>query len=86
MWTGTVVLCGTVVVEGVAFRWSVTDGLPQDLTVSHPMLGTQTGPFGSDPDSQARNVARAMLGAATGFLEAVDDAPMSDGDPEPPIL
>jgi hypothetical protein len=86
MWTSTVILTGTIVIEGTAFRWLVTDGLAQQLTVSHPTLGTQTQPLASSPAAQARTVGRAMLGAATGFLEAVDDGPMLDGDPEPTIV
>jgi hypothetical protein len=86
MWTSTVILTGTVVIEGTAFRWLVTDGLGQQLTVSHPTLGTRTQPVTENPESQARDVGRALLGAATGFLEAVDDAPMADGDPEPTIV
>ena len=84
MSTKTVDLCGTVVIEGVAFRWSIADG--PSLTVSHPTIGAQTQPLGESPESQARALGRAMLGAATGFLEAVDDAPMPDGDPEPTIV
>ena len=91
MFTSSVVLAGTVVIEGVAFRWSVADGLAQHLIVSHPTLGTQTQALTDSPESQARDVGRAMLkneahAAAVGFIEAVDDAPMPDGQPEPTIF
>jgi hypothetical protein len=86
MFTSTVVLTGTVVIEGIAFHWSVTDGLAQQLTVSHRLLGTQTQRLTTSPESQARAVGRAMLehgpqAAATGLVAAFDDAPMPDGDP-----
>jgi hypothetical protein len=83
MSTKSVDPCGTIVIEGAAFRWSVDDGA--SLTVSHPMIGSQTQPL-ANPESQARAVGRAMLGAATGFLEAVDDDPLPEGDPDPTIV
>jgi hypothetical protein len=86
MGTSTSKLCGTVVIEGVVFHWSVARSPSQDLTVSHPTIGTQTQPLGSDAGSQAHRMAREMLGKSTGFLEAVDDASMSDADPEPTIV
>ena len=86
MFTSTIILAGTVVVEGKAFRWSVTDGRAQHLTVTHPTLGTQTQPLTASPDSQARAIGRGMVIAALGFLEAVDDTPMPEGDPESPIV
>lgn len=91
MFTSTVILTGTVVIEGVAFRWSVTDGRSQQLMVGHPTIGTQTQTLTASPDSQARDVGLAMLksaahAASVGFLEAFDDAPMPNGDPEPTIV
>ena len=87
MFTSTVILAGTVVVEGTAFRWSVTDGRAQHLMVTHPTLGTQTRELTASPDAQARAIGRAMLvSKAVGFLEAVDDGPMPDSDPEPTIV
>ena len=91
MFTSTVILAGTVVIEGAAFRWSVTDGLAQQLTVSHPTIGTQTQTLTASPDSQARAVGRAMLKgevgtASAGFLEAFDDVPLPGGDPESTIF
>jgi hypothetical protein len=91
MFTNTVILTGTVVIEGSAFRWSVTDGLAQQLMVSHAILGTQTQPLAASPASQARIVGRAMLkdaahAAAVGFVDEFDVAPISNGDPEPTIF
>jgi hypothetical protein len=88
MFASTVILSGTVIVEGVPFRWWVTDGLAQQLTVSHPAYGTDGRRLTGSPHSQARSIARAMLAsrAATGFLEAVDDTSTPDGVPEPTLL
>jgi hypothetical protein len=61
MFTSTIILSGTVVIEGVSFRWWLTDGIAQRLTVSHPAHGTRTQPLTSDPESQARAVGRALL-------------------------
>jgi hypothetical protein len=61
MFTSEVVLAGTVVIEGVAFRWSVTDGLAQRLTVTHPLFGTETRALTASPDSQAGDIGRQML-------------------------
>ena len=88
MSTSPVILDGTVVIEGVPFRWWVTDGLVQRLTVSHPAYGTDGQRLTMSPQSQARLVARAMLNSkvvAAGFLEAVDDAPLAD-EPDPPTI
>jgi hypothetical protein len=60
-WTSTVILADTVVLEGTAFRWLVTDGLHQQLTVSHPAFGTKTQPLTRSPDRQARDVGRTMM-------------------------
>ena len=78
MWTSTVILTGMVVVDGTAFRWLVTDGAVRKLTVSHPTLGTRTQRVTASPESQARVVGRAMLGAARGLLEAIDDGPIPE--------
>jgi hypothetical protein len=91
MFTSTVILAGTVVIEETAFRWSVTDGLAQQLMVSHPTLGTQIQRVTASPESQARLIGRQMLrdaalAAAIGFIDAVDDVPMPTGDPEPTIV
>jgi hypothetical protein len=67
MFSKTVILAGTVVVEGVAFRWSVTDGLPQSITVSHPFIGTETQMLAASPDSQAREVGQEMLSRTSGM-------------------
>jgi hypothetical protein len=84
----TVVLTGTVVVEGVVFRWSVTGD--QHITVGNQTIGAKTLPLAAaDPESQARAMGRELLDghtAATGFLEAVDDAPLSDDEPDPPAI
>jgi 2-methylaconitate cis-trans-isomerase PrpF len=91
MWTSTVILSGTVVVEGTAFRWLVTDSLAQKLTVSHPTLGSKTEALTGSPESQSRDVGRSILvdkarSAAIGFVDAFDDAPLPDRDPEPTIV
>jgi hypothetical protein len=87
MWSGTVILTGTVIVESTAFRWCVTDGRQQHLTVYHPTLGEQTRPLVASPESQARIIGRSMLlSSLVGLLEQVDDAPTTaDGEPEPTI-
>jgi hypothetical protein len=62
MLSSTIVLSGKVIVENVVFSWWITDGLNPKLTVSHAVHGTDTRPRNdSDPISQARSVARAML-------------------------
>lgn len=91
MWTSTVILSGTVVVEGTVFRWSVTDGLTQQLMVSHPTLGSKTEPLTGSPESQSRAVGRSILNnparaAAIGLIDAFDDTPILDGDAEPPFV
>lgn len=63
MLSSTIVLNGKVVVENVMFSWWVTDATKPRVTVSHPLHGTQTRPVaGNDPRSQARTIARTMLG------------------------
>jgi hypothetical protein len=60
VFTSTIILSATVVIEGVTFRWWLTDGIAQQLTVSHPAHGTLTQPLTGDPESQAREAGRAM--------------------------
>jgi hypothetical protein len=86
MWRSTLILNGTIVVDGVEFRWSVTDGASQQLTVSHHTLGIQIGPLTGSPDSQARVVGAAMLRdaaqtARVGYFDAVDEWRMPSGIP-----
>ncbi len=61
MFTSNALLAGTVVIEATAFRWSVTDGYSQRLTVSHRILGCATRPLTASPHSQARDIGREML-------------------------
>jgi hypothetical protein len=63
MLTNTITLSGTVVVEGVAFSWWVTDGLKPRLTVSNGLHGTETLALKTKPKTQARAVALRMLAA-----------------------
>jgi hypothetical protein len=66
MLTSTVVLNGNVIIEGVKFLWWVTDGRPARITVSHAAHGTLTKTAESDPEQQARLLARGMLAVAMG--------------------
>jgi hypothetical protein len=61
MRSSSAVISGTVIVEGVPFAWSVADGLTQQLTVGHPIFGTETRRLTKSPDSQAREIGREML-------------------------
>jgi hypothetical protein len=61
MFTSTIILSGTVVIEGTTFRWWLTDGVAQRLTVSHPVHGTETRPITGNPEAHARAAARALL-------------------------
>jgi hypothetical protein len=61
MYTNTVILAGTIVIEGVAFRWSVTDGFAQNLTVCHPTLGSRVERLVGSPDAQARAAGHQLL-------------------------
>jgi hypothetical protein len=70
MFTSTIILSGTVVIEGITFRWWLTDGIAQRLTVSHPAHGTETQTLSAEPASQARALSRAML-AAAGMVDPV---------------
>lgn len=75
MFTNTVILTGTVVVEGVAFRWSVTDGVVQRLTVSHRRFGTRVEQLVGSPERQARTAGRGLLAGHISLpdVDAVDD-------------
>jgi hypothetical protein len=75
MFTNTVILAGTVVIEGVAFRWSVTDGCGQNLTVCHPTLGTRVERLVASPECQARAVGRQLLAGEVTVpdVDSVDD-------------
>ena len=81
MWTNTVILAGTVVVDGAAFRWCVTEGCSQHLAVSHPVLGTKTQQLTGSPDCQAREIGRAMLRGNSPFFE-IDADCSDDAEPE----
>jgi len=59
--TSTVVLSGQLIIEGVKFLWWVTDGRPARITVSHAVHGTKTQTAESNPEQQARTLARALL-------------------------
>jgi hypothetical protein len=64
MFTSTIILTGSVVVDSVAFSWWVRDGLAPLLTVSHPEFGTETQPLGdAEPLVQARAIAKKMVAA-----------------------
>ena len=75
MFTSTVVLAGTVVIEGIAFQWSVTTDRTQRLAVSHQLLGTRVEPLVGNPEHQARSLGRALLasGMTIPDVDAVDD-------------
>ena len=65
MFSSRITLSGKVVVEGVSFRWAVSEGLSQHLTVSHRILGTETRRLTQSPQEQARAMGRAMLAAGS---------------------
>jgi len=75
MWTSTVILAGTVVVEGAAFRWWVTDGFAQRLTVRHARLGTRMEQLFGSPHAQARGIGLAMLagGISVPDVDVIED-------------
>jgi hypothetical protein len=75
MFTNTVILAGTVVIKGVAFRWSVTDGFAQRLTVTNEGLGTRVEQLTGSPDTQARAMGRAILRGEINLpdVDVVDD-------------
>ncbi|HEY9183072.1 MAG TPA: hypothetical protein VIQ99_07720 [Gammaproteobacteria bacterium] len=63
MFTSTIILKGSVVVEGVSFSWWVRDGWEPMLTVSNHNHGTATRPLGTaEPVVQARAIAKSMIG------------------------
>jgi hypothetical protein len=64
MLTSTVVLNGQLIIEGVKFLWWVTDGRPARITVSHAAYGTLTATAETNLETQARALARSLLGAA----------------------
>jgi len=65
MFTSTIILKGSVVVEGVAFSWWVRDGWEPVLTVSHPNYPTETEPLGdAEPLARARAIAKNMVASA----------------------
>jgi hypothetical protein len=62
MFTSTIILKGTVVVEDITFSWWVRDGSKPSLTVSHHKYGTATEALADDePVVQARAVAKRMV-------------------------
>jgi hypothetical protein len=62
MFTSTIILKGTVVVEDITFSWWVRDGSKPVLTVSHHKYGTATEPLADgEPLVQARAVAKRMV-------------------------
>jgi len=61
MVSSTVVLNGQLILEGVKFLWWVTDGQPARVTVSHPVHGTKTQRVETNPEPQARALAREIL-------------------------
>ena len=61
MITTTVVLNGSLILEGVKFLWWVTDGQPARVTVSQPIHGTKTQKADPNPEHQARAIARTIL-------------------------
>jgi hypothetical protein len=68
--TTTVVLHGQLIIEGTKFLWWVIDGQPARLTVSHPLYGTEIRPAESEPEQQARKLARRLLIEAAGANSA----------------
>jgi hypothetical protein len=84
MSTNTLRLNGTVIVEGVAFGWFVTNGESQQLMGRHCTLGTQIGQLTESPESQAHVVGATMLRdaartAGVGYIDAADELPMCNG-------
>jgi hypothetical protein len=70
MFVDTVVLTGTIVIEGIAFHWSVAND--QRLVVSHDRLGTRTEQLVDKPEAQARVMGRALLAGGMD-VDAADD-------------
>ena len=78
MVTSTVVLHGQLIIEGTKFLWWVIDGQPARLTVSHPLYGTEIRPAESEPEQQARRLARRLLAEAAGVARAAPTTPRPD--------
>jgi hypothetical protein len=76
--TSTVVLHGQLIIEGTKFLWWVIDGRPARLTVSHPLYGTEIRPAESEPEQQARKLARRLLAEASGADSAQRATPSAD--------
>jgi len=76
--TSTVVLHGQLIIEGTKFLWWVIDGQPARLTVSHPLYGTEIRPAESEPEQQARRLARRLLVEAAGVDAAAPTVPRAD--------
>ena len=78
MVTSTVVLHGQLIIEGTKFHWWVIDGQPARLTVSHPLYGTEIRLAESEPEQQARKLARRLLAEAGGADPALETTPRVD--------
>jgi len=76
--TSTVVLHGQLIIEGTKFLWWVIDGQPARLTVSHPLYGTEIRPAESEPEQQARRLARRLLAEAMGAAHAQNTGTRAD--------
>ncbi len=61
MLTSTLLLRGELIIEGVKFTWWVVDARPRQVTVSHPLHGTQTAIVDGDPADIARRLGRALI-------------------------
>jgi hypothetical protein len=66
-----------LIIEGTKFLWWVIDGQPARLTVSHPLYGTEILPAETEPEQQARRLARRLLAEAAGD-PALQTAPRAD--------
>jgi hypothetical protein len=66
-----------LIIEGTKFLWWVIDGQPARLTVSHPLYGTEIRPAETEPEQQARRLARRLLAEAAGD-PAPQTAPRAD--------
>lgn len=78
MITSTVVLHGQLIIEGTKFLWWVIDGRPARLTVSHPLYGTETRPAESEPEQQARKLARRLLAESGSVDPVLRETPRAD--------
>ncbi len=61
MVTSTLLLRGDLIIEGVKFTWWVVDARPRQVTVSHPLHGTQTAIVDADPAEIARRLGRSLM-------------------------